>query len=414
MSELDAFEAKVRQNIKLLSSPDPKRRRQAAVWLGEAGDPSAITRLRQVYEEDHDPKVRAAAAYSLGMFRALEEGLAGPNQEKIVTQLRDIALKGKMGRRTRIPIPFLRQVVFGLFISALILLAFNFIIWPQIKDQISSPTGGRSAAANEDDLSADASAYLNNLRSDVDTLRGQYLRVLGGGTVDCSTPFNEPAALEAHGTSAEIIAELNEIRAAFDEARGLYHSACREDDPATLSAADMSAPLATLLDALGRLNALGAFDPAAEISEPTAEAPVEATPEPDISEPTEAAADPVVTELLMLIETVRASRGPVLRLNSYWEDIRERGQSDGCVAAQPAIPDDYTLSGDATPTREGESLSLAVELVNTGLALTRQSWMQFNAACISADPQAAVEAGLQSANSALISFDLAQSALNVN
>ena len=46
MSELDAFEANVRNYIKLLSSPDAKVRRKAAAWLGEAGDPNAITRLK--------------------------------------------------------------------------------------------------------------------------------------------------------------------------------------------------------------------------------------------------------------------------------------------------------------------------------------------------------------------------------
>ncbi|MBZ0297991.1 MAG: HEAT repeat domain-containing protein, partial [Anaerolineae bacterium] len=219
MSELDAFEAKVRQNIKQLSSPDPKRRHQAATWLGEAGDPSAITRLRQIYEEDHDPKVRAAAAYSLGMFRALEEGLAGPNQEKIVVQLEDIALKGKIGRRTRISVPFLRKLLVGLIVSALILLAFNFLIWPEIKDQISVSglLGNRgTTASNSND--ADVSGYLNALQSDVEALRSQYLNILGGGAIDCAIDFNMPTPLDASSQSGvtEVIDGLNQVRTDFD------------------------------------------------------------------------------------------------------------------------------------------------------------------------------------------------------
>ena len=72
---LEAFEENVRDNIKMLSAKDAKTRMKAAAWLGEAGDPTAITMLKQVYKDDPDPKVRDTAKYSLGMFRKLEEAL---------------------------------------------------------------------------------------------------------------------------------------------------------------------------------------------------------------------------------------------------------------------------------------------------------------------------------------------------
>src|SRR4051812_28845649 len=96
---LEAFEESVRDNIKLLSSKDPKVRMKAATWLGEAGDPTAITMLMRVYKDDSDPKVRSAAAYSLGMFRKLEQELKKPDQSRVQKLLEDVAVHGKMGRR---------------------------------------------------------------------------------------------------------------------------------------------------------------------------------------------------------------------------------------------------------------------------------------------------------------------------
>jgi HEAT repeat protein len=52
MPDLDAFEAEVKGKIKQLSSKDAATRRKAAAWLGEAGDPTAITSLAQVYKND--------------------------------------------------------------------------------------------------------------------------------------------------------------------------------------------------------------------------------------------------------------------------------------------------------------------------------------------------------------------------
>ncbi len=145
---VERFEAAVKKQIKLLSSPDAAVRRKAAAWLGEAGDPQAITRLKQVYEDDEDPGVRAAAAYALSMFRALEEALASEKrQPKAMKLLEDIVHKGRMGRRTRIPGGCLRQLAAGLATSLLILLAFNFVIWPYLLDPNAPPPAAPTASA---------------------------------------------------------------------------------------------------------------------------------------------------------------------------------------------------------------------------------------------------------------------------
>jgi hypothetical protein len=119
MPDLETFEAEVKKNIKLLSSKDTRARRKAAAWLGEAGDPTAITALVQAYKNDQDAGVRENARYALGMFRALEEAW-NDDQERVGQLLEDVALKGKMGRRARIPARGLVKATVGLLISAAI------------------------------------------------------------------------------------------------------------------------------------------------------------------------------------------------------------------------------------------------------------------------------------------------------
>ena len=407
MSELDIFEARVRDNIKMLASPDAKTRRQAAVWLGEAGDPSAITRLRQIYEEDPDSKVRAAAAYSLGMFRALEEGLAGPQQEAIVEQLEDIALKGKFGRRSSLPRGLLAKLVLGLFVSLIILLAFNFVIWPQIRDEVggSGPAAATSAEPTSPPPVTDLDGYLALVRDDVEALRAQYVRVIGGDTVDCAVSFNRPAPFAASSAAENtaIADDVNRIRAEFDSALAAYESACRVENPVTLTAADVAAPLATLVAASASLSAdLAALNGEAPIVEPPpAEEP---TPEP-------AGADlrPVVVALLGIMDEMEAPRGPTALLNTYWVDIRDTGSTAGCSSPVPTIPADYILSSELAG--QNETLKLVVDVVNTGLGLTRQGWEQFTAACASGRPLDSVEVGLSGARSAIGSFTLAREQL---
>lgn len=131
-NDVEAFVALVQKRIKDLSSPDAKVRRKAAEWLGESGEPSAISRLRQVYETDPDAKVRETAEYSLGMFRALETALDGDEAESVMETLEDIVVRNKMGHRNRIPTQRLQQLITALIVSLLILVIFTVVIWPQM------------------------------------------------------------------------------------------------------------------------------------------------------------------------------------------------------------------------------------------------------------------------------------------
>lgn len=405
MSDLDAFEAKVRRNIKLLSSADPKKRREAAMWLGEAGDPSAITRLRQLYEQDPDRGVRRAAAYSLGMFRALEQGLNGPNQETVVQQLEDIALKGKMGRRVRIPVRRLRQLLVGMLTSLAVLLVFTFVIWPEIADTV----GGSGEPISEDinitpgavetgTVEGQAAA----LRAASEALRGQYINVLGGGSVDCDTALNPPAPLDTAtlpADEADEAAELNALLADWQTASEPFNRACAEDGT-PVTPAEASPQLGILNLILARLDGETPGDSQAEDDDPPAE------PQTDAN-----MLRPIIARMLDMVDELQTPRGPAGLLNQYWEDIRDTGSTDGCNQPVPSIPADYAPPSDVADLPE--DIIISIGLTNTGLELLRQSWAQFTAACGSDNPRAAADAGIQSIRSANSSFDLVREQLNL-
>ncbi len=422
MSDLDAFEAKVRKNIKLLSAPDAKTRRESAAWLGEAGDPSAITRLRQLYEEDPDKGVRRTAAYSLGMFRALEAGLNGPHQEEVVQRLEDIALKGKIGSRSGIPAGPLVKIILGLVVSLAILLAFNFVVWPQFGGEIAGLLGVSAVSAPPE-----LQARVQATHADTDTLRGQYLNVLGGGSVDCASSFRQPApfAVGDAGDFSEAVATLNSAIVDLNSAKAPFEQACAPG-AAALTATDITPSLGTLGAAQEKLSAVAttlglvaANDPAPPVTTAPQTAPEEAVLEPEVEAEAEVTAEaptpvpnvrPAVVSLLDLIDDMQTTRGPTALLNQYWADIRDTGSTDGCTLPVPAIPEQTALPADLDGL--SDDLDLAVGLVNNGLALTRQGWNQLTAACASANPREAVEGGLLSARNASGAFDLAREQLN--
>lgn len=264
MSELDAFEAKVRQNIKLLSSSDAQIRRQAATWLGESGEPSAITRLKQVYENDPDAKVRQAAAYSLSMFRALERDMNGPNSERVYELLEDVQMRGKMGRRVPVPVGCLARLVMGLLVSLLILIAFNFVIWPQYGEQISSMLGLAPAAPAEaapmsrDEIVDELDAKLTAVRADTTTLQTVYS---SPSAIDCQADFSNPTsftdfgALDPYEGLLDIASRLNLQIVQLVTAKAPFNEACAAGNT-SLSEDRLVAPSATLETMQGELDTL--------------------------------------------------------------------------------------------------------------------------------------------------------------
>lgn len=259
MSELDAFEAKVRQNIKLLSSPDAKERRKAASWLGEAGEPSAITRLKQVYEEDADASVRQAAGYSLGMFKRLEQKMNGPDSERVYELLEDVQLRGKVGHRVPVRTGCLARLIVALLVSLAIILAFNFVIWPQYEDQIRDVLGveAPSAAADSDDGPATAEEALDTLltsiRADAMLLQTQYANP---AALDCDATFANPTPYTTTDAAlADLATRLNGQVTQLIIAKAPYNQACTSASP-TLTAEQVAGPQAAIEAVLAELTTI--------------------------------------------------------------------------------------------------------------------------------------------------------------
>lgn len=263
MSELDAFESNVRQNIKLLSSPDAKVRRKAAAWLGEAGEPSAITRLKQVYETDPDASVRQAAAYSLGMFKMLEQQMDGPNSERVYELLEDVQMRGKMGQRARIRTGCLMRLLVALLVSLAIILAFNFVIWPQYEEQIRDVLGveAPASAADSDDTESTVpatdeealAALVANLRADATLLQTQYANP---EALDCDAEFVNPTPYTTTDSAlADAATRLNGQVVQLITAKAPYNQACT-DGSAALTAEQVTGPQAAVEALLTEINAI--------------------------------------------------------------------------------------------------------------------------------------------------------------
>lgn len=427
MSELDQFETRVRQNIKLLSSPNAKARRKAAAWLGEAGDPNAITRLKQIYDEDPDGKVRDAAAYSLGMFRALEQGMNSEDSDKVFDLLEEIALKNKMGGRVRIPVSTMSKVIAGLLVSLIILLAFNFVVWPQFEGQINdalgiealadAQAGGSAQVQGREAVMADIDVLRAAIGSDVTTLQSQYSVVQAGGQVDCAASFSNPVVYDISqaGDASDLSAiatNLNGQIINLITAKAPYNQAC-PDNAASLTADQLAGPQATLVALQTALAAIDSDIAAAkgEVIVPTPTQEGVTAPDPTVVPPDIAANLSVhLTPLFTILDEARSVRGSVTALNAFWEGVSDNVVASGCNEPVPAIAENYILP--ESDAQASVNLKLSVDLLNTGLAFTRQGWDLRQTSCAASDLLNNRETGLTLAINARIAFDNAETTLS--
>ncbi len=393
MPDLDAFEAEVKAKIKQLSAKDAATRRKAAAWLGEAGDPTAVTALAKAYKQDSDGRVRSAAAYSLGMFRKLEQELEGDDQEATMQLLQDVALEGKMGRRVPIPVRSIVKFEIGLLLSAAIVAALAFIL-PGV---LSGGRGGGAAITGNDDAAAIAQldAALTALTANVTRLQTQYQATLTGSSVNCEEVFNPTEAVSITTANADlqsIAASINAAQTSFKDAKAAYDTACEDNsgviDPATnganmLAIGTVAQEVATITTRFASFRSAPAL-PTIEVL-PTEGETISPTPIPEATEaapPTaQGAAEirPHLVALQNIIDGVNARDGAYSLLNQYWTDVQTSGSSGGCSQPQPVIPEDYVLPealNDSAPT-----LKLATGFVNTGLGLLRQGWTLFLTSC---------------------------------
>lgn len=422
MPDLDAFEAQVTENIKQLSAKDPKARRQAAAWLGEAGDPTAITALVQTYKNDPDPRVREDARYALGMFRKLENALSR-DQDGTIKLLQDIALHGKIGHRIRIPVRVITKVIIGLLISAALVALMAFVLPPLLRQSAptqptstsptvvpnspaAAPTSVQLDTLDRPALTARLQDNLTRLSGNAAKLQAQYQAVLGGGEMNCAEFFDTVESLQLSEANARDFPDLAQAAngldaalAAYQSARSAYSRVCEGGE--TIAASEFGGPMGEIIAVIQALAPLQAALNAAAVP-----------PDATVAPTTEAAAPSAgmrthLQALDGIITAMTAPDGPNALLSRYWTESQDSGGTNGCGSQVniDQIPADYTLPEEMA--QQSEDLSLAAGMVNTGLALLRQSQQLFATACAGADPAASAETGLQLSGAAADAFNSA-------
>jgi hypothetical protein len=113
--------------------------------------------------------------------------------------------------------------------------------------------------------------------------------------------------------------------------------------------------------------------------------------------------------LFTIIDEARSTRGSVTLLQTFWEGASASPDAAGCNEPIPEIPDDYVVPPNVRITAD---LQLAIDLVNSGLAFTRQGWSLKQQACTAGDLLNNRENGLMLVTNAQISFDSAETKLN--
>jgi hypothetical protein len=396
--------------IQKLTSSDPAERKAAALYLGEAAAGDAVETLVDVYENDEDRGVRKAAAYALGMFRAVDRDIGRGQKDRVIKLLDQVENAGRIGKRADRASLFSSVIL--LLVLAVILLALNVFLPGYIQESellvrvgaiTPTPDTRRWFAFQIDD-------QIDKLRADALTLQAQFNAVSSGGAVDCTAFFNNPPQLVVESSSGELQTfglALNEVGTDLRSSRARFDNACSTDG-AALTLEDVAPFAPTLNDAIAQLDTIAAqFEPFRSFI-PTVTPPPTATRDPNITpSPTIAVADPLrhLTPLYDTVDRMIRPNGGASLLEQYWLDVIRTGSTDGCRGSVPNLPDPYQLppvDAEAAP-----ELAQAVDLINTALVASATGWTDFVLACNTGRPINSATAGINNIQAAIRAFQAA-------
>lgn len=457
---LERFEAMVDDRMKLLlsRSADAKVRAEAAYWLGNSGVPKAITALRKIYKGEKDPKIKKAAQYALGQFKALDLSIERQENEPVLDALEreenavirelleEIALSG--GPKAAGTPRALRagQVLLGVLLVALI--GINVAVMAGVLDGSSGggavaaqptatidPTTKEGRAINELNAMQVRSA---DVRGDAEALERQYTAFETAGTaLDCAAAFKRPAAYTVPSViqtdyppvtpmGETLNTAIGDLGAVFVE----FDAACGRGEGLPLPAEVTRAKegLARVLGALGPLetdiNALreDILSTIRPTPTPTLQATAtqdllpSATPTPEVTvelTPTvsQAIINNSIRDMYAILDQVSGRDGARTLLLTFWTDVVNSGATNGCRVPPPSIPENY---GEIPPEvlQARPRLEEARNEINTGLDLLRTGWAGFTSACAGDSLSALAAAGQQTAQLADTQFNSANNILN--
>ena len=401
----NVLEPQIEAMIRQLGSKNAAKRREAAYFLGEAAAEEAVPELVEVYRKDKNASVRAAAAYSLGMYKAVEQALRRGEEEEVVELLHQIADEGKLGSRA--PVGRTVRTLLALVLSLIVLgVAYSFS--GDIKGLVFGSTNSRSAVVGN------VRQAFNLVNSDTRTLQTELLNVISNQPLGCIAYFNnpspyhlDPADARTFSDIASVVDEINAAQANLTEAKAQYDAACNEG--AAFDAQQTFQLLRPAIEALAPIDfELLAFEQVQPTqAQPPTSAPVPTEPQAEVQPTSAEAATPTASglqgnvqlqptippeqlvganpkshlaALFNIIDNVTDPRGASALLVQYWTDVQNSGSTTGCDTMPPTVPSDDVFIPDidfqASPNlREG------VQLINSGLSALRDGWLNFQTAC---------------------------------
>jgi hypothetical protein len=424
------LEQQIDEMISQLASKSASKRREAAYFLGEAAAEDAVAPLVNIYKKDKNASVRAAAAYSLGMYKAVERSLKAGDEAIVVALLTRIEEKGKLGSRANTGRTL--KIELALLISLIAILAlFAF------RNDIKGMFFGSSKTKTQ--VVAEASAAFQPIKNDTRTLQTELLDVISSRPLGCIAYFNNPAPYQIDPVDARtyrdvaaIAEQVSAAQSSFAAAKARYDAACNQG--AEFGPAQAQETFQLLLPALQSLDsvelALTQAAAAGEAAEPLSTAvPATAAPvnvAPTIETPgvlqsdvvlqtavpadVLAAGDPKVhlPALYNMIDNVSSSQGAGALLLQYWQDVENSGSTGGCsIPTPPTVPDMNVTIPEADFTASTD-LRTAVDQINNGLATLRVGWGVFREACNTNTLADRVATEIVNARVAMSSFTAAQ------
>lgn len=330
----NAFEEKIEAMIEQLGSKRASKRREAAYFLGEVAAADAVPALVDVYEKDKDARVRAAAAYSLGMYKAVDRALKAGEEAQVVALLTRIEEDGKMGGRA--PIGRTIKIMLALAISLIVLIAL-FVARDNVKGLLFGSTKPHAQVI------AEVQHSFNFIKDDTRTLQSILLDVIANRPLNCTAYFNNPTpyALDpvdanTFPDAADMVTELNSAQTSLASAKTLYDAAC--NNGATFGAAEAQQTFQLLLPALQILDPLEVKLTQAEAIQPTAIPSAVPTAAPTIP-----AAQPTAAPTVQAAATAGAQLQPTIP-----PEILAQGKPKSHLPALYNIIDDVTAPRGAS------------------------------------------------------------------
>ncbi len=370
-----------------------KQRRAAAAWLGESGEPRAIPFLLKTYKAEKDADLRDTIHYALGQFKALKIALdkGGKEQDRALQLIEGIVREGKFGRRLAIPVSTLIRAQVGLVISLLFLLIIAFIIPLGSSPTVPATDIAQAIIESPPDpitVRADLRAMHQTMMTILTTLEQQSL----APTVDCDSIANITlpgqymlnAEIQANYLLLAQAAErLNIAQLDMINAKTSFDELCAAGTPAPLPSEIAQSLAPTFANARATLDAIPPLldNPLAIASPvPTTEPPTPTDTPPPTDTPDPNIARKHVLALNQILSDMNSTRGHNSILLQYWTDIRDFGETDGCLTPPPIIPPDYVIPPEESAFVPPE-LNDVVASINVALAASRESWSAFLTAC---------------------------------